>query len=75
MNYTHLYLAGQGIAIGNNFCLISNISYGEYDNGTISNDSNEIPKDSHLTPLTNGIVGTQPFGNFIITSRLIGDEK
>ena len=63
-------LAGQGIAIGNNFC-------GFISAEMISNDESEmeITKDSNQTSLTNDTVGTQPFviNPLCITNVIIND--
>ena len=64
MIYTHLMnLAGQVVAIGNNFCVLS----GE-DNSNGSSEMICFTKDSHRTPLTNDTVGTQPFVNTLSLS-------
>ena len=69
MNYTHLMnLAGQGIAIGNNFCVLS----GE----DISNDESEIGnyKRQSPNPIDQGTVGTQSFVTNLITKIIRGNQ-
>lgn len=68
MNYTHLYLVGQGIAIGNNFYVIDNVSI-NYDSNEYGYASIDIP----LTPLTKVTVGNQPIEDYSITQQRESD--